>query len=132
MSVFDFTIDEHIDTIVPEGHYSRATYRDATREEVLLWRRVRELEEALDRMRVPEVREVLDRVRGSEEDEVEVTAMEFALLRAHALDVVTMEVAPSMVRRRLLGYVEFHRDGSPARRYLRIAGRSSERGEPSR
>jgi hypothetical protein len=123
MSMFDFTIDEHVDTIVPEGYYSRAQYRDATREEMLLWWRVRELEGAIERMRAPEVREVLDVVRGSEEDEVMVTAMEFALLRAHAPDVVTMEIDPSRVRERLLGYVNFYRDGSPARRYLRIASR---------
>lgn len=119
---FDFTIDLHTDQVRRVGHYSRAEDRLASREEVLLWNRVLELEQILDRGRPAAVRELLAQLDQVAETTscVRVNATSFALLRTHASDRVKMLVHPASNQKRILGEVPTVVDGSPTTVWILI------------
>jgi len=106
-TLFDFTLDLHTDQVRRVGHYNRSSDREATREEILLWNRVLELERILDQSSPEPVRNLLrqlDRIAETASC-VRVNAESVALLRAHARDRVKMLVKPTLNQVRLLGEV---------------------------
>jgi hypothetical protein len=118
----DFTINLHTDSIEKIGHYSRAENRDATREEVLLWQRVLELEGILADRRPPEAKVLLDRLMDVPDDAigVKLNATDFAILRQHAWDRVRMVVNPELNRKHIVGEMPIVNDGSPSTLWLYV------------
>jgi hypothetical protein len=112
-SPFDFTLDLYCDRVHRKGHYSQSSDRDASREEILMWNRILELEQVLRAARPEPVKNLLrqlDRVSETA-SYVRVNAESFALLRAHAQDRVKMLVDTTSNQIQLLGELRRVVDG---------------------
>lgn len=109
---FDFTVNLHTDSIEKVGYYSRAEARDATREEVLLWGRVLELERLLDERCPPDVLALVQKI-PEDAEKVTLNHEDFAEIRQHAQHRVRMEVGPHN-RDRILGSLPVMHDGHPS------------------
>jgi hypothetical protein len=93
MALLDFTLNENESYIYRAYYHSLCGEREATREEVLLWRRVQELEAIIKNLRPPVVNELLAAIpKGGDKVWVNVKSME--LLQRHALDVIRLENLP--------------------------------------
>jgi len=125
--MLDFTLDLHTDQIRKIGYYSRSSDRDATREEVLLWQRVMELEGVFESMRPDRVKDLLSALPTAEM--VSISAGDFAALRQYAPDRVRILTDPILNSRRILGEVPRMEDGSPSTTYL-VVDRSAVNGSP--
>lgn len=93
MALLDFTLSEHESYIHRAFHHSRCEEHEATREEVLLWRRVQELEAIIQNLRPPIVNEMLVAI-PRDVDKVWVGIKSMELLQRHALDVIRLETPP--------------------------------------
>ena len=111
MSMFDFTLNDASGWVMKDGHYSRCDEHEATREEVLLWRRVLELERMIERARPAEVRTLLDKI-PTDADTVRLSPQDFALLRQGAQDVIQIVVHPMWNKKGILGELPVMRDGA--------------------
>jgi len=90
MELLDFKLSGNEYYIERTYHYSRCIEHEATREEVLLWRRVKELEAIIQSLRPPVVNEMLTAIpKGVDKVWVSVKSME--LLKKHALDSIRLE-----------------------------------------
>jgi hypothetical protein len=120
MDQFNFEIDEHTGTLKKRGHYSHSETRDATREEVLLWRRIQELEVCFETRRSSQTQKLLERI-PKKPGTLIVSAENFALLRREAPDVVRMEDSPNLVRRGILGSILWYdEEGLPRSIWVRV------------
>lgn len=109
ISHFDFRVDSRSDAIEKIGCHSRAESRDATREELVLWDRVRELEAVFEVNRPDYVTDlILLLFTGGT---LRVNPVDFACLRQYAPDIVKSVAHPPRNRRRVVGQVDFFRDG---------------------
>jgi hypothetical protein len=124
--LFDFEINLHTNAIQKVGHYSRAEEREATREEVLLWQRTRELEKLLDTLCPPDVLALIQKI-PQDVEKVVLNPEDFADIRRHAQHRVKMEEGP-MNRERILGSLPVMRDGAPSCVWIAVA-REIPRGE---
>jgi hypothetical protein len=88
--MLDFTLDEHLGYIHKVGYYSRCEEHDATREETLLWRRVKELEDILQSLRPSRVTELLAKIPNSAQ-KVWFSIEDMELLQRHARDVIDQQ-----------------------------------------
>ena len=94
MVLLDFTVNENETLITKAYHHSHCEIHEATREEVLLWRRVQELEAIIQNLRPSLVNELLAAIpKGVDKVWVNVKSME--LLQRHALDVIRLETLPT-------------------------------------
>jgi hypothetical protein len=90
MAFLDFTLNENESYIYRAFHHSHCEEHEASREEVLLWRRVQELESILSNLRPPIVNEMLAAIpRDANKVWVNLRSME--LLQRYALDVIQLE-----------------------------------------
>ena len=108
MALFDFTLSEHESYIHRAFHHSKCEEHEATREEVLLWRRVKELEAIIQNLRPPIVNEMLAAIpRGVEKVWMNVRSME--LLQRHALDLIRLETLPATegIYQEIWGSIQF-------------------------
>lgn len=94
MALLDFTLSEHEGYIRKSFHHSYCEEHEATREEVLLWRRVQELEAIIQDLRPPIVNEMLAGI-PRDVDKVWVNVKSMELLQRYALDVIRLETLPS-------------------------------------
>lgn len=127
ISHFDFKIDLRSDSIEKIGRHSRAESRDATREELILWNRVRELEAAFEADRPDNVIDLIPLLFTG--GTLRVNPVDFACLRQYAPDIVRPVAHPPADRRRVVGQVEFYRDGEAACTWL-IVDRNVKEGCP--
>jgi hypothetical protein len=91
MTLLDFIVDAQYDYIKRAYYHSHCEERDATREEVLLWRRVQELEGIIQNLRPPIVNELLADI-PKDVDKVWVNVKSMELLQRHASDKIRLEV----------------------------------------
>jgi len=120
MDQFDFEVDGHSGMLKKRGHYSHAKNRDATREECLLWERVRELEIYFESRRSDQTRALLYRI-PKKSGTLTMSAENFALLRREAPDVVRVEDSPNLVRRSILGSIfRYDDEGLPQTIWVRV------------
>lgn len=115
--MFDFVVDEH-GWIVKDGHYSQAEARESTREERLLWDKVRELEALLEAARPNEVKVLLEKMSGRRE--VAISNRDFTLLRVHAKDKVEIETHAPAMKKGLFASMPWMDDGSPTRTLIYV------------
>ena len=94
MALLDFTVNENETFITKAYHHSHCEERDATREEVLLWRRVKELEAIIQNLRPPIVNEMLAAI-PKDVDKVWMNVRSMELLQRHALDIIKLETFPA-------------------------------------
>ena len=113
--VSDFRLNDHTGTIEKVGHYSRCEEHEATREEVLLWHRVRALEAILNERCPTVVQKLLEELEKTPEDvdQVELNPEDFAALRVYGRHRIEIETQPAMNRQRVLASFPLMRDGSP-------------------
>ena len=94
MSILDFKLSENESYVERAYYYSPCIEHEATREEVLLWRRVKELEAIIQLLYPPVVNEMIAAIlKGVDQAWVNVESMK--LLKRHALDVIRLENIPS-------------------------------------
>jgi|WetSurMetagenome_2_1015567.scaffolds.fasta_scaffold127644_2 hypothetical protein len=90
MELLDFTLNENESYIYRSYYHSACGEREPTREEVILWRRVKELEAFIQNLRPPLVNEMLAAIpKGVDKVWVNIKSME--LLQRYALDVIRLE-----------------------------------------
>lgn len=106
MALLDFKVNEY-DFVSKAYHNSRCEDHDATREEVILWRRVQELEKIIQDLRPPIVNEMLADI-PKDVDKVWVNVKSMELLQRHALDVIRLETPPAEgVYQEIWGSIQF-------------------------
>lgn len=93
MALLDFTLGSDEIYVRKAYHHSHCEEHEATREEVLLWRRVQELEAIIQNLRPPIVNEMLAAI-PRDVDKVWVNISSMELLQRHALDVIRQETLP--------------------------------------
>jgi len=93
MALLDFKLDEYESFISKAYHHSQCESHEATREEVILWRRVKELELIIQNLRPPIVNEMLAAI-PRDVDKVWVNVRSMELLQRHAKDVIRLDVLP--------------------------------------
>ena len=93
MALLDFKVDEY-DFVSKSYYHSRCESHNATREEVILWRRVQELERIIQSLRPPLVNEMLADI-PKDVDKVWVNVRSMELLQRHARDKIQLEVIPT-------------------------------------
>lgn len=120
--MLDFTIDLHTNQIQKVGYYSRSEPREATREEILLWNRLLELENICDERRPQEAKAILNELVAAAQyaSTVRLNPHDFTLLRQHAADRIKMVTRPTQNRERILGEFPILREGDPSTIWLRI------------
>lgn len=92
MALLDFILDDY-NYVHRAYHHSQCEEHEATREEVILWHRIQELERIIQNLRPPIVNEMLAAIpRNVDKVWVNVNSME--LLQRHALDVIRLESLP--------------------------------------
>ena len=94
MALLDFQLDEYECLISKAYHHSSCENHEATREEVILWRRMKELESIIQNLRPPIVNEMLAAI-PRDVDKVWVNVKGMELLQRHALDVIRLEMFPT-------------------------------------
>lgn len=92
-TLLDFVLDSYESYVQKAYHHSHCEEHDATREEVILWRRVKELEGIIQNLRPPIVNEMLEAI-PRDVDKVWVNVESMELLQRHALDVIRLETLP--------------------------------------
>jgi hypothetical protein len=90
MALLDFVLNNY-DYVKKAYHHSHCEEHEATREEVILWRRVQELEGIIQNLRPPIVNEMLAAI-PRDVDKVWVSVGSMELLQRHALDVIHLDV----------------------------------------
>ena len=108
MALLDFKLSENEYYVERNYHHSRCEEHESTREEVLLWRRVKELETLIQNLRPPIVNEILASIPKGE-DKVWVNVKSMELLQRHALDVIRLERPPTNdgVYQEIWGSIQF-------------------------
>jgi hypothetical protein len=91
MALLDFVLVNDDFYVEKAYYYSRCVSHEATREEVILWRRMKELEAIIQNLRPPIVNEMLADI-PKDVDKVWVNVASMELLQRHALDVIQLEV----------------------------------------
>lgn len=93
MALLDFVLDSYESYVQKAYHHSQCEPHDASREEVILWQRVKELERIIQNLRPPIVNEMLESI-PRDVDKVWVNIESMELLQRHALDVIRLESLP--------------------------------------
>jgi hypothetical protein len=112
MALLDFNLNDSETFIQKAYHHSRCEEHDATREEVLLWRRVKELEAIIQNLRPPIVNEMLTTIPkdvAKDVTKVWVSVKSMDLLKRYALDVIQRETLPATegVYQEIWGSIQF-------------------------
>jgi len=95
MALLDFVLSENESYINRSYYHSHCEEHEASREEVLLWRKVKELEAILQSLRPQVVNELLAAIpRDTEKVWVNVRSME--LLKKYAGDLIRQEILSSI------------------------------------
>ena len=113
VGMFDFTFNETSGQIEKACYYSHCENHEATREEVLLWRRVQDLERIIEDRRPAHVRAFLDKL-PTDADRIRLNPSDFAMLREHARDRILFVTQAALIRKRILGEIPVIRDGEPS------------------
>ena len=119
----DFTLTEPLGWVEKVGYYSQCVPHEATREEVLLWRRVQKLGQLLAAARPPEAPELVWKIQemGPTSRHLTLNAEDFARLRQHAQDVIDLVNDPVLVRQGILGSFDSFLDGAATTTWLKVS-----------
>jgi hypothetical protein len=110
---FDFNYKDSTGWIERVGFRSPCEEHEATREEVLLWNRIQELEKELDNRCPPEVLDLINRI-PTEAIQIALYPEDFAAIRQYAWHRIKMVVDSALNRRGILGCLSLMDDGSPS------------------
>jgi hypothetical protein len=110
---FDFNYDERTDSIQRLGHYSSASNREATREEALMWGRIQELEQLLEKGWPKPFRSLFDQILAVTTPCVELSPADIGRLLSYAPHYLHTVTDPNLIRKQVIHSIRLMVDGHP-------------------